>query len=245
MDDRWDVVATLADRSRRALYDYVRHQDHPVGREEAADAVGISRGLAAFHLDKLLDAGLLRARYEAPPDQPRGRGRTPKVYEVAGDGLAITIPERRYELIADILADAVADDPGHADEAAQRHAGQHGRDLGARLADDGTDLLTALDGLGFEPSPDEQRQVVLRNCPFHTLATRHTALVCGLNHAFIGGLVAGLGVADVQARLAPRPGFCCVELRYGTTPQAGRADEPAAAQRATAAPQPDDQELSP
>src|SRR5918997_3786565 len=114
MADSWHAVAALVDRSRRALYDYVRRQDHPVGREEAADATAMSRGLAAFHLDKLVDAGLLAARYEAPGDQPRGRGRTPKVYEPLGDGLAVTIPERRYELIAEILADAVAADPSNA-----------------------------------------------------------------------------------------------------------------------------------
>ncbi|HEX6500309.1 MAG TPA: helix-turn-helix domain-containing protein [Micromonosporaceae bacterium] len=225
MDDRWDLVATLADPSRRALYDYVRHQNHPVSREEAADAIGISRGLAAFHLDKLQDAGLLRARYEAPPDQPRGRGRTPKVYEPANDGLAITIPERRYELIADILADAVADDPAHADEAAQRRATERGQEIGARLADAGSDVLGALDGLGFEPQPDDEHRVLLRNCPFHALAARHTALVCGLNHAFISGLVTGFGADDVEPRLAPRPGCCCVELRYGGPPrQPGSAD---------------------
>src|SRR3954451_12008937 len=110
MTDRWGAVATLVDASRRALYDYVRRQEHPVGREEAADATAMSRGLAAFHLDKLVDAGLLTARYEAPADQPRGRGRAPKVYEPLGDGLAVTIPERRYELIADILAEAVTGD---------------------------------------------------------------------------------------------------------------------------------------
>ena len=214
MQDRWTAVAALADSSRRALYDHVRHQDHPVTREEAADAAGISRGLAAFHLDKLVNAGLLRARYQAPPDQPRGRGRSPKVYEPAGDGLAVTIPERRYELIAEILADAVVDDPAHADDAARRLAGQRGRSFGAGLAEGGCDVLSALDGLGFEPRPDAQRQrrVLLHNCPFHALATRHTALVCGLNHALLTGLLEGLGAADVEARLAPRPGACCVEL---------------------------------
>lgn len=208
--DRWTAVTALADTSRRALYDYVRRQGHPVSREEAADAISMSRSLAAFHLDKLVDAGLLRAHYEAPPGRPRGRGRAPKVYQAADDGLAITIPERRYELIAEILADAIADDPTHADDAARRHARQRGRLLGAELRGDG--LLDVLAGLGFEPHSVGGQQVVLRNCPFHILATRQTALVCGLNHAFLTGLVDGLDVTEVYARLAPRSGACCVEL---------------------------------
>src|SRR4051794_19627462 len=104
MPDPWDVVATLVDASRRALFDYVRRQDHPVGREEAARSTGLSRGLAAFHLDKLVEAGLLTARYEAPAG-PRGRGRTPKVYSAVGE-VTITIPARRDDLIADVLAEA-------------------------------------------------------------------------------------------------------------------------------------------
>ncbi|MFI7602912.1 helix-turn-helix transcriptional regulator [Actinoplanes sp. NPDC049681] len=212
MQDRWSALAALADPSRRALYDYVHRQDHAVSREEAADAQRMSRSLAAFHLDKLVDAGLLSARYEAPPGQPRGRGRAPKVYEPAGDGLAITMPERRYELIAEILADAVAEDPAHAEQAAHRHARHHGETIGAKLSTDGIDWVSALTALGFEPQPDPTGLMLLHNCPFHALAARHTALVCGLNHSLLGGLIDGLGATEVQARLAPRVGACCVEL---------------------------------
>jgi predicted ArsR family transcriptional regulator len=201
--DRWIAVATLADASRRALYDYVRRQDHPVGREEAAEATVMSRGLAAFHLDKLVDAGLLTARYQAPPDQPRGRGRAPKVYEPLGDGLTVTIPQRQYELIADILAEAVTSDQSPAQVAYRR-----GHDLGAGMR--GTSVSDALAGLGFEPH-HQAGGMRLHNCPFHALAVRHTALVCDLNLRFITGLLGGLDEA-AEARLAPRPGACCVEL---------------------------------
>jgi hypothetical protein len=37
--------------------------------------------------------------------------------------------------------------------------------------------------------------------------------VCGLNHAFLSGLVDGLGASTFAAVLAPSPGACCVELR--------------------------------
>lgn len=214
--DRWNAVTMLSDPSRRGLYDYVRRQDHPVGRDEAATATAMSRGLAAFHLDKLVEAGLLQARYQAPADQPRGRGRAPKVYEATGEGLAVTIPERRYELIADILAAAVADGGEPASEVAARLAYTRGRDLSAALPP-GDDVLGALAGLGFEPRA-AAAAVTLHNCPFHALAARHTALVCGLNHAFLTGLVDGLGARDAEAVLAPQPGRCCVEIRHGVKP---------------------------
>jgi predicted ArsR family transcriptional regulator len=209
--DAWTGVTALVDPSRRALYDYVRRAGHPVSRDEAGDAAGMSRGLAAFHLDKLVDAGLLHAWYQAPPDQPRGRGRSPKVYELTTDGITVTVPERRYQLMAEILAAAVADDPTNAGQAATRHAHRHGQALGTALADDGTDLHAALTHLGFEPEHTPGR-VLLHNCPFHALAARHTGLVCGLNHAFLTGLLDGLRADDRQAVLAPHPGRCCVEL---------------------------------
>jgi predicted ArsR family transcriptional regulator len=171
----------------------------------------MSRGLAAFHLDKLVDAGLLQATYQPPAGQPRGRGRSPKMYEPVGDGISVTIPERRYQLIAEILAAAVDDDPHHADDAAGRHAHHVGRTLGSALSADGTDLATAVAQLGFQPHPRSGR-ILLHNCPFHALAARHTGLVCGLNHAFLSGLLDGLGATEHQALLAPHPGRCCVEL---------------------------------
>lgn len=210
MRNRWNAVTALVDPSRRALYDYVRRQGRPVSREEAGDAAGMSRNLAAFHLDKLVEAGVLRAHYEAPSGQPRARGRTPKVYQTTADDLTVTIPERRYELIAEILADAVADDPAHADETARRHAHERGHALGTRSR--GGDLLDVLADLGFEPDSAGGGTVLLRNCPFHVLATRQTALVCGLNHAFLTGLVQGLHITGLRAHLAPRPGACCVQL---------------------------------
>jgi predicted ArsR family transcriptional regulator len=190
MPDPWDAVATLVDPSRRALFEYVRRQDHPVAREEAAAATAMSRGLAAFHLDKLVDAGLLAARSETPS----GRGRPPKVYVPAGEGLAVTIPARRDDLIADVLAGAYrsGEEP---DRVAYRLGRAHGPD----------DLAA----LGFEPRRDGEL-IRLGNCPFHALAARHGALICGIALAFLGGVAAG--APGYRAIPSPRPGGCCVAL---------------------------------
>jgi predicted ArsR family transcriptional regulator len=218
---RWQAVGALVDTVRRSLFDYVRRQDHPVTREEAADAQGVSRNLAAFHLDKLVEVGLLQARYEAPADQPRGRGRTPKVYQASGDGLTLTVPERRYELVAEILADAVAEEPARADEAAHERAAHRGRSIGRNVAshlpavvDIAAEVAAtciALEDLGFEPRSESTR-VILRNCPFHALAQRQRELVCGINHSFVSGFLHGLGAEHLTARLAPREDACCVEV---------------------------------
>jgi predicted ArsR family transcriptional regulator len=145
------------------------------------------------------------------------------VYEPAGDGLSVTIPARHYELMAEILADGVANTAadgvantaaGRADtpvDLAHRSAYRRGVVAGADMRADG--LIAALERLGFEPDGRDPR-VTLHNCPFHALAATHTELVCGLNHALISGLVDGLGV-QANPRLAPQPGRCCVELDRG------------------------------
>jgi predicted ArsR family transcriptional regulator len=221
---RWQAVAALVDPVRRALYDHVRRQAHPVSREEAAEAVSISRNLSAFHLDKLVDAGLLRARYEAPADQPRGRGRAPKVYEPADGTLTMSVPPRQYELVGEILADAVAGDPSDARAAATRHAADVGRKIGAAhrghaspdaasaSTDDVSAAFATLTDLGFEPRRGTTGELSLGNCPFHGLAVRHPELVCGLNEALIAGVLDGLGADGLCARLQPDPGSCCVRV---------------------------------
>jgi predicted ArsR family transcriptional regulator len=132
------------------------------------------------------------------------------VYEKALDGFVITVPERRYRLIAEILAAAVDEPSADAAAAARHHAQRRGRELGTELR--GADLVAVLAGLGFAPQPADGDGLLLRNCPFHALAAEYTNLVCGLNHAFLAGLVEGLAASGVRADLVPRPTACCVTL---------------------------------
>lgn len=217
-------VAALADDLRRGMYTFCRRARRPVSRDEAAAEVGISRKLAAFHLDKLVDAGLLRARYE-PVRGIRKAGRTPKVYEPTDTSLCVAIPDRRHDLLADVLIDAVLTEGADesASDAALRVAGERGVELGERERRDSrpgrlgaeralTLAETTLARLGFEPHREGPTRVRLRNCPFHPLAARAPGLVCGLNHALLTGFLDGLQASSAEARLAPAPGECCVEL---------------------------------
>src|SRR6266545_2540251 len=202
MDSAIRAVAALEDPSRRRMYAFIRQARHPVTRDEAAASIGISRKLAAFHLDKLVEAGVLRAHF-APPGGIRKVGRTPKVYEPAELDIKISIPQRQHDLLADILLDAVLA-PDHDPRAAAIHAAEtHGHDAGtaerqqSRPGKLGPErALTLASGVleqhGFEPARETPTRVRLRNCPFHPLAAKAPDLVCGINHAFLGGLLAGL-----------------------------------------------------
>ncbi|HEY2960066.1 MAG TPA: helix-turn-helix domain-containing protein [Actinomycetota bacterium] len=216
------MLAALDDPVRGRLYRFARRSGRPFTREEAAADAGISRKLAAFHLDKLVDAGLLEASYEPPPGRPRRVGRAPKVYRPSHVEVRVNIPERRYDLLAELLVDALGREPA-AVPAATGLASERGQELGDRVRQErrlgrpGAErtLSTAaevLDGLGFETTRVHQDVLTLRNCPFQALAKRAPDLVCGINRAFIHGLVKGLGNQTVQVLLEPRPDRCCVEL---------------------------------
>ncbi|MEU7722885.1 helix-turn-helix transcriptional regulator [Streptomyces tibetensis] len=222
-----DSVSVLSEDSRRRMFAFIRRARRPVTRDEAAASVGISRKLAAFHLDKLVDAGLLRARYEAPGGI-RKAGRQPKVYEPTGDQITVTIPDRRHELLADLLLDAVLTEQAGetATQAAMRAARQRGRQLGeaarhetrpGRLGPERglTTCERLLDQYGYEPVRETPTRIRLRNCPFHPLAARAPDLVCGMNQAFLSGYLEGLEVGGVRAALEPEPGECCVRLGSG------------------------------
>ncbi|MGF1428282.1 helix-turn-helix transcriptional regulator [Kitasatospora sp. LaBMicrA B282] len=222
--DGIESVSVLGDPSRRSMYAFIRRAGRPVTRDEAAASIGISRKLAAFHLDKLVDAGLLRARYGAP-DAERRVGRRPKVYEPTDAEIAVTIPDRRHELLAELLLAGVTGETAGrtAAQAATEAAATRGRRLGeqqraqsrpGRLgAERGLTLCERmLDAHGYEPVREGPTRVRLHNCPFHPLATQTPELVCGLNHAFLAGYLEGLDAAGVRAELAPRAGECCVVL---------------------------------
>ena len=210
MTEPWEATAALVDPVRRRLYEHVRGQPRPVTRDEAARATGVSRGLAAFHLDKLVEVGLLTAGYGPRPGTPRRPGRSPKVYRPSDVQLSLAIPERRYDLLGDILVDAVATEPHNAGEAAERIAHERGAAIGRAAGR--ASVLSVLAGIGFEPQ-EGSGHIGLRNCPFHRLAIKAPQLVCVLNQRFLAGVLHGLGGTPYRAVLARRPDACCVELR--------------------------------
>ena len=228
------AVAALGDEHRRRMYEFIRSSPHPVSRDQAAAAVGISRKLAAFHLDKLVEVGLLHAGV-AGAGEVRRVGRRPKVYWSSDTDVRVSIPTRYPDLLVDILVDALhttgerGEDLDAADASAEpiarvtAAAHRRGAELGAaerartrpgRLGSERG--LTALDSvlstLGFEPRRDRPTTLTLRNCPFRPHAAAAPQLICTLNRALITGLLEGLQADTITATLVPRPAQCCVEL---------------------------------
>lgn len=226
-------IGVLADSVRRRLYRFVCSQDQPVSRDQAAQAVGIARHKAKFHLDRLEAEGLLEADYVRLTGRSGpGAGRPAKRYRRGTKEFAVTLPARDYELSARIMADAIA-------ESARTHtpildavndtAAVYGSAIAATARDHGSSVDTALEIVvrvltehGYEPRRTGST-VVLTNCPFQALAADHTDLVCRLNHSLLAGFADSIAADLLEARLERGESRCCVIVASRTDDQTGRA----------------------
>jgi predicted ArsR family transcriptional regulator len=215
-------LGSLGDPTRRALYEFVSRQAEPAGRDEAATAAGVGRTLAAYHLDRMVEDGLLEVSFARRTGRSGpGAGRPAKLYRRSSREFNISLPQRDYELAARILAAAVESEPsGQAWAALRESAESFGCDVAAevqrRMAGRRETKRTAvleevLAERGYEPFHDEDGAIRLRNCPFDRLADAHRQTVCGMNLALLGqAAVSPKGT--LKAVLDPRPGLCCVAL---------------------------------
>jgi predicted ArsR family transcriptional regulator len=218
-------LALLEDPVRRALYKHLVRRGNYVSRDEAAAALGVARGLAAFHLDKLADEGLLEVTYQRPEGRRGpGAGRPSKLYRRSRAQISVTMPGRDYELLAELLARGLT--PGLPEDV-RRRMEDAARDTGAALAAEARRLagrrpsrkrlveagLEVLWSHAFEPQLHDGK-VTLRNCPFQAVAYVHRDLVCPMNLALMAGFAAGLNVTGVTAVCVPGEDGCCVSLRF-------------------------------
>jgi predicted ArsR family transcriptional regulator len=223
----------LAERLRRRAYLYIARQRRPVGRDEIAAAFGIPRSLAAFHLDKLVTSGLLEAKYGRLSSRTGpGAGRPSKLYRPSTGRIEVTVPPRRYELLARVLLRAVGKErpPG-----VGRTARSIGRELGSearkRLRRSNRrsarrTICVALGEMGYEPFSAGPGTIRLANCPFHELVSEQGGFLCETNLALLRGALEALPEAQLEAQLDARPETCCVLLR-----DRGRATRIALSQR--------------
>ena len=224
-DRRVTSIAALAEPVRRALYLYVVGQPEPVGREQAAAAVGVAHHVAKFNLDKLEEEGLLDVEFSRPPGRRGpGAGRPAKLYRRTAQEIEVSLPERKYDLAGQVMAQAItaaeqtatpiSDTLAHAAREAGRVLGNEVRAKAGARPTQATTLKAVNDVLtehGYEPRM-AGKAITLANCPFHNLAQHHTELVCGMNLDLISGLLEDVCPGALRARLTPTPDMCCVTI---------------------------------
>ena len=223
-----EAMAALREPTRRQLYQFVERQAEAVSRDEAANEIGISRALAAFHLDKLVELGLLRAEYRRLSGRSGpGAGRTSKLYLRSRNQLSVSLPHRDHELLARLLAASIGSNAQHSPVA--EPAREYGMSLGKRArrrlrGDPGPARLfdcveDVLESLGFEPYRVSPSEVRLRNCPFDPLSRAYTPVVCGVAQSIITGISEGVGAIELRVGRQEQRDRCCGVI---TLPSASR-----------------------
>ncbi|WP_168626364.1 MULTISPECIES: metalloregulator ArsR/SmtB family transcription factor [unclassified Cryobacterium] len=206
------AIAAVNDPQRRALYQLISANDEPMTRDQAAEAMGIPRATAAFHLERLVSEGLLATEFRklSGKDGP-GSGRPSKLYRLARDEFTVSIPPRNYELAGELLAAAVGEADATGDpvrDVVSRVATAKGIEHGAEAGS----LPTALSASGYEPCEDEEGGLVLANCPFHRLASRHADVICHANREYLRGVARGAGDDADRIEFVVPEGHCCVRI---------------------------------
>lgn len=221
LDARVAAVAALDEPTRRRLYEHVVGRPDAVSRDEAAAALSLPRNTAAFHLDRLAEQGLLDVVYARRSGRSGpGAGRPAKLYRRSQHQITVSLPDRRYDVAGWLLAGALeeAEQSGDSPRSVlDRRSYQLGTELGEAAAvqpGSTVDVLRVLRARGFEPHADGA-DLVLTNCPFHTLARDYPGTVCGMTLRLLDGLLQGLQQPGWRTRLDPAPDRCCVRLHPG------------------------------
>lgn len=206
------AVASIGDPLRRSLFEFVTRSGTAVDRDEAAAALGIPRGTAAFHLERLAESGLLETEFRRRSGKSGpGAGRPAKFYRRASTEIVVSVPQRHYDLAAELLSSAIEEAERSGDPIGE--ALEHvSTELGRRLGTEAGSLEHMLEATGYEPVATDDGGLVLANCPFHRLAQRHTATICAANAALLRGAAQGADEPDRLVRLEPRDGHCCVRV---------------------------------
>lgn len=219
------AVALLDEPTRGRIYELVAASHEPVGRDDTAAALDISRELAAFHLDRLVKGGLLETEYRRRSGRRGpGAGRPAKLYRRTDRELAVSFPPRHYDSAAHVFAEGLSrlGDPAAAAAVAEV-ARERGTELGVEARQNAgrrpsrrrlmAALLDLLGRAGYEPEVDETSgSVCLRNCPYDALVADHRELTCGMNLAWADGVAAGID-GRLQPELTAKEGYCCVEFK--------------------------------
>ena len=207
------AVAAISDPQRRALFEFVSRSEDLVGRDDAANALGIPRSTAAFHLDRLVDEGVLEIEFKRLSGKTGpGSGRPSKLYRRAQGEISVSIPPRRYDLAGNLMAAAI-DESDRTGEPVRTILATLSAETGREIGASAGSLDAALASCGYEPRDDGEGGMVLTNCPFDKLATKHSDVICSANVALLQGVAEGASETERTVEFVePTGGCCCVRV---------------------------------
>ncbi|MFI7153446.1 helix-turn-helix transcriptional regulator [Nonomuraea sp. NPDC050022] len=233
--ERTQTHGALAVASRLRLLDVLRASEGPLDVRELAAACGLHVTTARFHLDVLIDAGLVRSQ----AGQSGARGRPRRLYSPANHAVAPG-GHTGYELLSALLAAHWA---GDRDERAQR-AEQAGwawsgqRELlpaptaaTATLSEAAVHVNAVFAELGFDPElahDGDSTLIRLHACPFRAIAATHPEVVCSIHLGMLRRALADVDAPPTTVSLQPfvRPHLCLAQIAPAAGPVHGQQAPP-------------------
>ncbi|GAA1765597.1 helix-turn-helix transcriptional regulator [Agromyces humatus] len=204
----------LLSSARRRVLAALREVSAPVDAAALAEALGVHVTTARFHLDQLVEAGVVAATAE----RTARRGRPRLRYALVADADPRARDERARDRLIEVLAETLEAQGADAGRSLARSAGRRwAASLEAHEADPPVRLTRILDELGFAPEATPEG-IALHACPFRESARAHRNIVCSVHDGLIREVLAGeasdANHPPIEARLMPfvTPERCLVAL---------------------------------
>jgi len=206
LSSQLDVLKTLGDNTRYAIYLELARASRPLITSEIADSLSLHANTVRPHLDRMRDVGLVEVEVGGRGDVGRPQHR----YSLAPDAPALGLEPPTMPVLARmVLAMARRLDARPDDAEAVGH--NEGANRAALYTDRPSTLealVDDLDRLGFDPvvtddprndtvGDDAGAVISFANCPFADMAPEHPDLVCGLHKGMVSGFVDDLGDATI------------------------------------------------
>jgi predicted ArsR family transcriptional regulator len=217
LQERARSHGALAVPARVAVLDHLRACPQPIDAQAVAAATGQHVTTVRFHLDVLIEAGLVTTSRQ----QPHGRGRPRTLYSPTFRDRGT--PGGAYRELAEVLAASFDTTPARR----KRRAERAGADWAARRLGPAPDATSSpaissaearrrvtgmFAEMGFGPEPTSDGRLLLHDCPFRDVARAHPEVVCVAHQGLLTELLARLDPAGSAPVLEPftLPGLCVI-----------------------------------
>lgn len=200
METRLDVLKTLGDNTRYAIYLELARSPRPVTTAEVCDTLNLHPNTVRPHLERMREVGLVEVSVEGRG----GVGRPQHRYAVAPDAPSLGFEPPMMPMLASMLvrlAEQVGASGADAYEVG-REEGRSGADRYPTAPSCIEALVAELDRMGFDPAvggtdEGDTAHIAFTHCPFRSLAEHHTDVVCSLHRGMVEGFVDAMGDAAV------------------------------------------------
>jgi len=199
--ERLEILKTLGDNTRYAIYLELARSVRPLATAEIAETLDLHANTVRPHLERMRDLGLVEVTTVATGSVGRPQHR----YALAADAPSLGLEPPAFPTVTRMLLRAAAAAGVDPDELLEAGREQGREDFARAGADAPADLVDALEreleAFGFDPARADDGEAVtiaFTHCPFRELAEAHPDLVCSMHQGMVEGFIACGAGAEVH-----------------------------------------------